>query len=161
MAATRKPGWRMLAHQPFSDIHDGPERPGHTLWPHGAQIAGLSRDEARLVEAAPRLLASLRRVVGVMAAGTVSQQQRALVEAYNLVKFAEKRVWPYVVVGREGWRLEWVNLPDEVDDETGAPLLRAELSWRPGRGQDAGGGWSRGWPRQGRIRGRGAGELLH
>lgn len=57
--------WDCMPHKRGSDIYVDRAHPGHTLWPHGASIAGLTAADARLVGAAPALLAALR---GLMAA---------------------------------------------------------------------------------------------
>lgn len=57
--------WECLPHKRGSDYYESAKRPGHTLWPHGIIIQGLTAADARLVGGAPRLLAALR---GLMAA---------------------------------------------------------------------------------------------
>lgn len=41
--------YSLVAHTSASDYYADREHPGHTLWPHGIIIAGLSKAEARVI----------------------------------------------------------------------------------------------------------------
>lgn len=69
--------WELVRHTARSDY--GPD--AYTLWPQGVIIIGLSDADARLVQAAPKLLAASKMVVDRWEHGDLAEAARACADA--------------------------------------------------------------------------------
>lgn len=83
----------LLPHQPGSDYHDDRNRPGHTLWPQGICISGLTMAQARRIEACVNVFAGMptSTVASIGNMGDLANQCRSLASALELAAAALKR----------------------------------------------------------------------